>query len=75
MKIENILERKGRSVRNDPPHAPVTMPSTASSPAGIGALVVSLDGETVLGVIAERDVCRPWLSAGPPPSTSTFPTP
>jgi CBS domain-containing protein len=56
MKIENILEDKGRNVETIAPHAPLTMAIGRLASAEIGALVVSSDGETVLGVIAERDV-------------------
>lgn len=56
MKIENILEAKGRTVETIPPDAPVTMAIHRLVTAGIGALVVSSDGETVDGVISERDV-------------------
>jgi CBS domain-containing protein len=58
MKIENILKAKGRSIETIGPHAPVTTAIQRLVTAGIGALVVSSDGETVLGVIAERDVMR-----------------
>lgn len=56
MKIENILAAKGRTVETIAPHAPVTTAIDRLARAGIGALVVSSDGETVLGLIAERDV-------------------
>ena len=56
MKIENILKAKGPRVETIAPHAPVTTAIDRLGTAGIGALVVSSDGETVLGVIAERDV-------------------
>lgn len=56
MKIDNILTAKGRSVETIAPDAPVTAAVHRLVNLGIGALVVSADGETVLGVIAERDV-------------------
>lgn len=56
MKIENILEAKGRSVQTIAPDAPVAMAVHRLVASRIGALVVSSDGETVLGVIAEGDV-------------------
>lgn len=65
MKIENILEAKGRSVETISPDAPVTTAIHRLVAAGIGALVVSTDGETVLGVIAERDVVAALSRLGP----------
>lgn len=56
MKIENILEAKGRNVETIAPHAPLTVAIGRLAAAEIGALVVTSDDETVLGVIAERDV-------------------
>ena len=56
MKIENILETKGRNVETIAPDASVATAVHRLVNAGIGALVVSSDGETVLGIIAERDV-------------------
>jgi CBS domain-containing protein len=56
MKIENILKAKGRSVETIVPHASVSTAVHRLVTAGIGALVVSSDGKTVLGVIAERNV-------------------
>ena len=58
MKIESILEAKGRSVETIAPDTPVTTAIHRLATGGIGALVVSSDGETVLGIIAERDVVR-----------------
>ena len=56
MKIENILEVKGRIVETIAPDTLVRTAVDRLVTAGIGALVVSSDGETVLGIIAERDV-------------------
>lgn len=56
MKIANILESKGRNVQTIAPDAPVAMAIHRLVASRIGALVVSSDGETVLGVIAEGDV-------------------
>lgn len=56
MKIENILEIKGRNVETIAPQTPLRRAVHRLAAAEIGALVVSSDGETVLGVIAERNV-------------------
>lgn len=56
MKIENILKAKGGNVETISPDAPLSMAIDRLVTAGIGALVVSSDGETVLGLIAEGDV-------------------
>ena len=58
MSVASILKTKG-------PHVQTTRPSTTLYTAvwelrahGIGALVVSEDGVTVLGMLSERDVVR-----------------
>lgn len=56
MKIEDILQAKGRAVETIRPEAPIATAIHRLTSAGIGALVVSSDGETVEGTIAERDI-------------------
>jgi len=58
MSVESILKAKG-------PHVETTRPDTTvytilwdMKLKGIGALVVSEDGATVLGLISERDIVR-----------------
>ena len=56
MKIENILDAKGRAVETIRPEASMAMAIHRLTSAGIGALVVSSDGQTVEGTLSERDI-------------------
>ena len=56
MKVENILQSKGWAVETIAPSATMIHALHRLTSAGIGALVVSEDDESVLGVISERDV-------------------
>jgi CBS domain-containing protein len=56
MKVENILQSKGRAVETITPSATMAHAIHRLTTAGIGALVVSEDDESVLGVISERDI-------------------
>jgi CBS domain-containing protein len=56
MNVEAILRGKGRAVATIRPDQPVTAALAALRERNIGALVVSEDGETVDGIISERDI-------------------
>jgi len=56
MKVENILQSKGRAVETISPGATMGHAIHRLMSAGIGALVVCDDGKTVLGIISERDI-------------------
>ncbi len=56
MNVETILGSKGRDVLTIPPDASVLDASNNLSFRKIGALVVSHDGETALGILSERDI-------------------
>jgi len=56
MKVENILQSKGWAVETISGGASMTQAIHRLTTGGIGALVVSDDGETVDGVLSERDV-------------------
>jgi CBS domain-containing protein len=58
MTVEMILRAKGREVEIIRPEATVVMALHQLITKGIGALVVSSDGERVDGVLSERDVVR-----------------
>ena len=58
MTVEMILRAKGREVEIIRGEATVTMAIHLLTTKGIGALVVSSDGERVEGVFSERDVVR-----------------
>lgn len=56
MKVENILQSKGWAVETISAGATIPHAIHRLTSAGIGALVVSDDDETVLGTISERDI-------------------
>lgn len=58
MKIESILKAKGDKVETVRPETSAVMAIHKLSSLGIGALVVSADGEKIGGMISERDVVR-----------------
>jgi CBS domain-containing protein len=61
VRISTLLEGKGSSVATLPGDATVYDAVTELRHHGIGALVVSSDGEHIDGIVSERDVVR-WLS-------------
>ncbi len=65
MTIASILNRKGAHVETSRPDATVGSAAWDLKLKGIGALVVSEDGKTVLGVISERDIVRALTEHGP----------
>src|SRR5688572_15095754 len=56
MKVENILQSKGWAVETISRGATMAHAIHRLTSAGIGALVVSDDDETVLGTLSERDI-------------------
>ncbi len=56
MRVENILQSKGWAVETIAPGATIAHAIHRLTSTGIGTLVVSEDGETVLGTISERDI-------------------
>jgi CBS domain-containing protein len=58
MKVESILKAKGRQVETASPDADLRLVVHKLSSLGIGALVVTADGQTVAGTISERDIVR-----------------
>ena len=65
MKVDTILNTKGREVETTRPDTGVVMAVHKLATMGIGALVVSEDGARVEGVISERDVVRGLAKHGP----------
>lgn len=57
MKIADIIRHKGSDVATTTPDAPVSELVSQLAERRIGALVV-LDGDTVAGIVSERDVVR-----------------
>jgi CBS domain-containing protein len=56
MNVQTILRNKGRSVVTIHPDATVERAIAVLGARGIGALVVSDDGENVVGILSERDI-------------------
>ena len=64
MKVETMLAAKGDKVVTARPDATVATIIRMLKLEGIGALVVSADGEKILGIISERDVVRALVDHG-----------
>ena len=58
MKVSALLDDKGTEVVTISPTATVGEAVGLLARKGIGALVVSEDGERILGIVSERDVVR-----------------
>ena len=58
MRVNDILQKKGRHVETIRPDAKALMAVHRLRMQNVGALVVSRDGERVEGVLSERDVVR-----------------
>jgi CBS domain-containing protein len=58
MNVETILKSKGRAVHTIAPTAAIADVVRRLSELRIGALVVSGDSRTIVGIISERDIVR-----------------
>jgi CBS domain-containing protein len=58
MKVTSILKGKGNTVVTVRPEASIASAIRELTDKGIGALVVSDDGKSVLGLISERDIVQ-----------------
>ena len=56
MKVMNILRIKGSVVKTVPPHETALLASGQLRAEQIGALIVSTDGNSVDGIVSERDL-------------------
>ena len=65
MEVASILKSKGSSVATTPPNTTIFTVTWDLKLKGIGVLVVSDDGNTVLGLISERDIVRGLTEHGP----------
>lgn len=65
MLADQILERKGRDVSTVAPDTLVRAVAEAMAAANVGALVVSSDGSTLIGIVSERDIVRRLADDGP----------
>jgi CBS domain-containing protein len=64
MLLTDVLRSKGGGVVTVPPDSDVGSLLAVLAEHGIGAAVVSSDGETVEGIVSERDVVRALGSRG-----------
>lgn len=64
MKVASILKAKGESVVTTPPDTTLSAVLWELRSKGIGALVVSQDGTSVLGLISERDIVHALAEHG-----------
>jgi CBS domain-containing protein len=62
--VRHILENKGAVVATVPTSASLSDVAAALAEHGIGALVVSDDGETIAGIVSERDLARAVARSG-----------
>ena len=58
MKVQDVLAAKGQAVETIRPDAKVLIAVHRMRMQNVGCLVVSRDGETVEGVLSERDIVR-----------------
>ena len=65
MRVHDVLRRKGAEVVTVRPEATVRELLDTLAEHRIGAVVVSVDGRTVDGIVSERDVVRRLHDRGP----------
>ncbi|MCZ6586600.1 MAG: CBS domain-containing protein [Alphaproteobacteria bacterium] len=65
MNVDAILRTKGAGVKTARPDWTVLQAVEKLTEHGVGALVVSADGQRIVGIISERDVMRQIASGGP----------
>jgi CBS domain-containing protein len=58
MRISDVLRRKGAAVHTVSPDTTVRDVLTTLESRRVGALVVSSDGQHLLGIVSERDIVR-----------------
>jgi CBS domain-containing protein len=64
MNVRQILSSKGSDVATVAPDTSLADASAALRDRGVGALVVTPDGDEMVGIISERDVVRALASHG-----------
>jgi CBS domain-containing protein len=64
MNVQSILTTKGDEVATISPEASLAHAAAELRDRGIGALVVSSDGHTLVGILSERDVVRALAAHG-----------
>ncbi|HMB77993.1 MAG TPA: CBS domain-containing protein [Kiloniellaceae bacterium] len=64
MKIQQIIDDKGREVATIRSESSIATAASMLKLQGIGALVVSEDGSQVAGILSERDIVRALVEHG-----------
>jgi CBS domain-containing protein len=64
MNVQSILNAKGVDVATVLPDASLAQAAAELRDRGVGALVVSSDGRTLVGILSERDVVRALAAHG-----------
>ena len=64
MRVSTVLGTKGSAVASTPPDATIADVVRQLAEHGVGALVVSVDGREIRGIVSERDVVRAIASEG-----------
>ena len=64
MTVDRIIRQKGPGVAIVRPQATVSEVLDALEVADVGAVVVSADGETIEGIVSERDIVRGLRTIG-----------
>ncbi len=64
MKVRDMLAVKGDQVATMRPDATIETALHRLNLEGVGALVISEDGETVAGILSERDIVRALVDHG-----------
>lgn len=68
MTVKHVLQAKGSEVATISPDATLTELVDGLAEHRIGAMVVSSDGQTIDGIVSERDIVRALRSQGGLPS-------
>jgi CBS domain-containing protein len=71
MRVKDILKRKGTAVATIEPDATIAEAVAMLHGKRIGAVVVSDDGVTIIGIVSERDVVGALATIGPGLLTAT----
>jgi CBS domain-containing protein len=64
MEVKAILDAKGRTVATVSPQTAIGTAASRMQIDHIGALVVTADGKSVLGIVDERDIVRAYVRFG-----------
>jgi CBS domain-containing protein len=71
MRVKDILNRKGNAVTTIDPDATIAEAVAMLHGQRIGAVVVSADGVSIIGILSERDVVGALATIGPGLLTTT----